>query len=31
MFYTLTIGAGVKDLNGYGMKESYQIPFITAP
>jgi hypothetical protein len=31
MFYTLTIGAGVKDLNGYVMKESYQIPFITAP
>jgi hypothetical protein len=31
MFHQYTIGAGVKDLDGYPLKESYAIPFITAP
>jgi hypothetical protein len=29
--YSFTIGAGVKDLNGYAMKESYTLQFITVP
>jgi hypothetical protein len=29
--YTLTVGAGVKDLNGYPMKEDYNLQFITVP
>ncbi len=29
--YTFTIGAGVKDLNGYPMKENYTLQFITVP
>jgi hypothetical protein len=29
--YTFTIGAGVKDLNGYAMKENYNLQFITVP
>jgi hypothetical protein len=31
LLYTFTIGAGVKDLNGYAMKESYPLQFITVP
>jgi hypothetical protein len=29
--YSFTVGAGVKDLNGYAMKESYTLQFITVP
>ncbi len=29
--YSFTIGAGVKDLNGYAMKEGYTLQFITVP
>jgi hypothetical protein len=29
--YTFTVGAGVKDLNGYAMKENYNLQFITVP
>jgi len=31
VLYTLTIGDGARDLNGYPMKGSYEIPFVTAP
>ena len=29
--YTFSVGAGVKDLNGYAMKEDYNLQFITVP
>jgi Bacterial Ig-like domain len=30
-FYKYTVAAGAKDLNGYAMKDSYEIDFVTAP
>jgi hypothetical protein len=29
--YSFTVGAGIKDLNGYAMKENYVLQFITVP